>query len=128
MRGTEQVQEGGSHVAPTADVRAARRVTVAERILFISDDEQFRALLCGLLAAHGYANVIGLGSFAALVSNSALANVDLAIVDTSVSYAEAVRAFRKLRQGGDTSIVVIVANGYHSASADLATNGDVLLA
>lgn len=68
------------------------------------------------------------GSLTALASNDGLANVDIAIVDTSVSYADAVRAFRKLKKGGNTSIVVIVANGYASASADLATNGDVLLA
>ena len=113
---------------PATDIGAAQPATNAERIVLISDDEQFRALLCGLLEAHGYPNVNGVGSFAALVSNSALANVDLAIVDTSVSYAQAVRAFRKLKKGGNSSIVVIVANGHHSASADLATNGDVLLA
>jgi len=114
--------------APNAAVSALQRTTVAERILFISDDEQFRSLLCGLLAAQGCPNVLGVDSLTALDSSGVLANVDIAIVDTSVSYADAVRAFRKLRMSGDTSIVVIVANGYHSASADLATNGDVLLA
>ena len=116
------------HGAPNAAVSALQRTTVAERILFISDDEQFRSLLCGLLAAQGCPNVLGVDSLTALDSSGVLANVDIAIVDTSVSYADAVRAFRKLRMSGDTSIVVIVANGYHSASADLATNGDVLLA
>ena len=128
MRGTERGQEDGSYVAPPADVGAAQRATFAERILFISDDEQFRALLCGLLAAHGYSNVLGVDSLTSLVPSNGLENVDIAIVDTSVSYADAVRAVRKLKKGGNTSIVVIVANGFNSASADLATNGDVLLA
>src|SRR5512139_4097628 len=94
--------------APNAAVSALQRTTVAERILFISDDEQFRSPLCGLLAAQGCPNVLGVDSLTALDSSSVLANVDIAIVDTSVSYADAVRALRKLRTGGDTSIVVIV--------------------
>jgi DNA-binding response OmpR family regulator len=128
MRGTELAQEERSYGASAVEVGTAQRAAVAERILFISDDEQFRALLCGLLAAHGYSNVLGVDSLTALVSSNARANIDIAIVDTSVSYADAVRAFRTLKKGGNTSIVVIVANGYNSASADLATNGDVLLA
>lgn len=115
-------------VGSQADVAAARAATDAERILFISDDEQFRAPLCGLLAVHGYPNVLGVSSFTALGSSEALTNVDVAIIDTSASYAAAVRALRKLKTSGDASIVVIVENGYGFASAELATNGDVLLA
>src|SRR5512134_3098043 len=109
MRRTGLGQEEWTYGTSAAEVGTAQRATVAERILFISDDEQFRALLCGLLAAHGYPNVLGVDSLTALASSDGLANVDIAIVDTSVSYAEAVRAFRKLKKGGNTSIVVIVA-------------------
>ena len=124
--GTVPSRDDRNHGAPQAHVQAVQRATVSERILFISDDEQFRSLLCGLLAAQGCPNVLGVDSLAALDSSNGHANVDIAIVDLSVSYADAARAFRKIK-GGDTSTVVIVANGYNFASADLATNGDVVL-
>lgn len=127
MRGAGLDREDETYAA-LRDVGTARPASDVERILFISDDDQFRSLLCGLLAAHGYPNVIGVGSQTPLVSSNGPANVDIAIVDTSVSHAEAVRVLRKLKNNGDTSIVVIVANGHNSASGELATNGDVLLA
>lgn len=120
-------REGGTYVAHRAVVPALRRAAVAERILFVSDDEQFRALLCRLLAANGCPNVLGVDSLAALRTSNGLANIDIAIVDTSVSYADAVRAFGKVKQGGDASIVVIVANDRQSSSVDLAANGDLVL-
>lgn len=127
MRGAGLEREDESYAA-LRDVATARPATGAERILFISDDDQFRSLLCGLLAVHGYPNVIGVGSQTPFVSSNALVNVDIAIVDTSVSYADALRVLRRLKRDGDSSIVVIVASGYNSAAGELAANGDVLLA
>jgi len=127
MRGAGLHREDETYAA-LKDVGTARRSSDAERILFISDDDQFRSLLCGLLAVHGYPNVIGVGSQTPLVSSNGPAHVDIAIVDTSASHAEAVRVLRKLKKNGHTSIVVIVANGYNSAGGELATNGDVLIA
>ena len=126
MRGTALVRERESSAA-LPRIGAAQPATDAERILFISDDEQFRAPLCELLALHGYPDVLGMNSLTALGSSEALANADIAIVDTSVSHAQAVRALRKLKGSSDTSIVVVVANNYTFAG-DLASNGDVLLA
>jgi len=126
-RGVVPVRERESYRAAPS-IGAAQPATGAERILFVSDDEQFRAPLCGLLALHGYANVLGMSSLAAFGSSAALTNVDVAIVDTSASCGEALRALRKLKTSDDTSIVVIVANGRTFASRELATNGDVVLA
>ena len=52
----------------------------------------------------------------------------MAIVDTTVSRADAVRAFRKLKKSGNASIVVITAKENGAGSADLAADADVLLA
>jgi DNA-binding response OmpR family regulator len=99
----------------------------AERILLVSNDEQLRALLCELFVAHGYANVLGMDALTALAWSNRLANPAVAIVDTSVSCVDAVRAIGKLKKSGNASIVVIAPTGDTLASANPATNGDVLL-
>jgi DNA-binding response OmpR family regulator len=101
-----------------ADDRARPNAIRADRILLVSNDEQLRALLCELLVAHGYPGVLGVDTFAALAFCNQLPSRSVAIVDASVSYADAVRAIRKLRKSGNASIVVIAANGETVANAD----------
>jgi two-component system response regulator CpxR len=116
-----------SSVTPPSNDRARSNAARSDRILLVSNDEQLRALLCELLVAHGYPGVLGVDTFAALAVGSQLTSRSVAIVDASVSYADAVRAIRKLRKSGSASIVVIAATGETVANADLVTNGDVLL-
>ena len=98
-----------------------------ERILFISDDEQLRALLCRLLLADGYVSVLGLDSLTALATSNQLTSCDVAIVDLSISYADAVRAFRSIKRTGNAATVVIASKSNGAANADLAAEVDVLL-
>jgi DNA-binding response OmpR family regulator len=126
MRQWVLAQEGASYDAMRS-AAAPKDATLTERILFVSDDEQLRVLTCELLAAHGYRRVLGLDNFTALASSQQLASYDVAIVDMSSSYANAVRAFRKIKKSGNTSIVVIGAKTYPSEDTGSVANGDVLL-
>ena len=121
-------RDGIRDAAPPGDGSPPQSTAGTERILFVSDDEQLRVLVCELLVARGYAGVIGVDSLTALSTISQLADCDVAIVDTTVSRADAVRAFRKLKKSGNASIVVITAKENGAGSADLAADADVLLA
>ena len=123
----EMVLRLGSVRYDAADAGGARGVAPRERILFVSDDEQLRALLCRLLLADGYASVLGLDSVTAHTSCSRLSSCDVAIVDISVSYADAMRAFHRIKMSGNAATVVIAARSGGSANADFPTNVDVLL-
>jgi two-component system, OmpR family, response regulator len=120
-------QGSGRYEATLADAGGSRGRVLRERILFVSDDEQLRALLCRLLLADGYASVLGLDSVTAHTSSSRLSNCDVAIVDFSGSYADAVRAFHRIKMIGNAVTVVIAARSSGSANADFPTNVDVLL-
>jgi DNA-binding response OmpR family regulator len=126
MREVVLAHDGASYDA-IRGAAAPKGATRTEQILFISDDAQLRVLACELLAAHGYRRVLGLDNFTALASSQQLANCDVAIVDTSSSCANAVRAFRKLKKSSNASIVVIGAKTHPFEAPDLAANGDVLL-
>ena len=99
----------------------------AERILLVSDDEQLRSLLRELFVAHGYGSVLGVDTLSALAWSNRLANPSVAIVDTSVSHVDAVRAIGKIKKGSNASVVVIAPSSDTFAGANLAANGDVLL-
>jgi DNA-binding response OmpR family regulator len=127
MREMVPDENGAASEAASLGAAAPTSVTLAERILCISDDEQLRALLCELLAAHGYRRVVGLDNAAVLAPSQQLATCDLAIVDASSSYAHAVHAFRTVKKSGNASVVVIGARNYPFDDNDLAASGDVLL-
>lgn len=118
-------REAARYDATPADVRAADGGAVTERILFMCDDKELRAQLCTLLLANDYACVLGLESLTALASSGRLSSCDVAIVDTSVAYTDAMRAFQK--DGGAAPCRVIAAKSSGAATGKFPTNVDVLL-
>lgn len=94
--------------------------------MLVSDDEQLRSLLCGLLVAHGYGGVVGVESRGDLLAERSGAAWDVAVVDVSVSSDGARRALRQLRTT-DAAIVAIVAKKNGAAPQELAADGDVML-
>lgn len=96
------------------------------RIVLVSDDAQLRSLLNGLLVAHGYADVTSSDLRSALASKRLLTESDVAIVDTSVYYADAIRVLRRLKSTS-AAIVAIFAKENGAAPHALAADGDVLL-
>jgi DNA-binding response OmpR family regulator len=121
------LRRGVTHEATPAGVGELQGGAPRERILFISDDEQLRALLCRLLLADGYVSVLGLDSLTALATSNQLTSCDVAIVDLSISYADAVRAFHSIKRTGNAATVVIASKSNGAANADLAAEVDVLL-
>jgi DNA-binding response OmpR family regulator len=109
------------------NIGESHRGAPSQRILFISDDEQLRALLCTLLIADGHASVVGMGSPAALSSSELLTNCDVAIVDISVSPAHAMRAFLRIKKSSNAATVLIGAKIAGWANPSVATSEDVLL-
>lgn len=109
-----------------ADLPSHASHAQAARIVLVSDDAQLRSLLYGLLIAHGYGGVTSSDSRSALASKRLLAEFDVAIVDTSVYYADAARVFRRLKRTS-AAIVAILAKGNAATPRELAAGGDVLL-
>jgi len=94
--------------------------------MLVSDDEQLRSLLCGLLVAHGYGGVVGLDSRRALTAERLRAAWDVVIVDASVSRADAMRVLGRL-ESTSAATVVIFAKQNGTPPHDLAPAGDVQL-
>jgi two-component system OmpR family response regulator len=93
------------------------------RIVLISEDEQLRSLLCGLLIAHGYAGAVGLDAAGADVAQ--LASCDVAIVDVSV-HTDALRVLRALR-GASRAGIIAVFSKTNGLAPELVALGDVLV-
>jgi two-component system response regulator CpxR len=99
----------------------------AARIILVSDDEQLRSLLYGLLVAHRYAGIVSVDSQSALAGDPP-AEWDVAVVDVSGASLHTLRALRHLKT---TSAAVVVIGAKKTGAAtphDGATGGDVLLA
>ncbi len=103
------------------------RAPLAARIVLVSDDEQLRSLLCGLLLAHGYASVVGIDTRSALAPHSQLSEWDVAVVDTSVSYDDALRALRRLRKTRAATVAIFAKRSNVTTSPELSAGSDVLL-
>jgi two-component system response regulator CpxR len=95
--------------------------------VLVSDDEQLRSLLCGLLAAHGYSGVSSSDSAGALMGERSRAAWDVAIVDLSVPSAGALRVLARLKTTS-AATVVIGANKNGMAAHELQAQGAVLVA
>ena len=94
----------------------------AARIVLISDDEQLRSLLLGLLSAHGYGGVVAVDTRAARASKRPW---DMAVLDTSVSFDDSMRLLRQLKQAGVATVVIFATS---NVPHELAAGADVLLA
>ena len=101
--------------------------TLAARILLVSDDAQLRALLGGLLVAHGYVGVSGVDSQAALAAERLGAEWEIAIVDVSVPSCSAVRALRALQATTAALVVIVPKKNGNATPHELAAGGDVVL-
>lgn len=108
------------------DEPSAASAAPRSRIVLVSDDAQLRSLLCGLLVAHGLVGVASSDLRSALASKRLLAESDVAIVDTSVYYADAIRVLRRLKRTS-AAIVAILAKENGAAQHELRAGGDVLL-
>lgn len=99
--------------------------TSAARVVLVSNDEQLRSLLCGLLIAHGYAGAVAIDTRAALAPRGPLSRWDIAVIDTSVSYGDAIRTLQALKDAGIATVAIFAAR---SAPRELRGSADVLLA
>jgi DNA-binding response OmpR family regulator len=97
------------------------------RIVLVSDDEQLRLLLSGLLMAHGYQGVVGVDTRSAIASQSAPAGWDIAVVDTSVSHDGAIRVLRQLRSTSAATVALFAKKAGAGVPRDLVAGADVLL-
>lgn len=120
--GTERVGAGRnvSSDAPDATSEPAARIAV------ISDDEQLRSLLCGLLNAHGYRGVVGVDTRSILAPKGP-AECDIAVVDVSVSYDDTMRVLRKLKSVSSATIAIFAQRNSAGAPPELLADTDVLL-
>lgn len=96
------------------------------RIVLISDDEQLRSLLCGLLVAHGFGAVVGIDSKSALSPRRA-GEWAVAIVDTSVNYADALRALKQIKTTSAAIVAIFAKKNGAPAPQELVAGGGVLL-
>jgi DNA-binding response OmpR family regulator len=99
----------------------------AARIVLVSDDEQLRSLLCGLLNAHGYRGVVSVDARSVLEPKKQLAEWDIAVVDTSVSYDDTIRVLRQLKNTSAATIAIFAKRDSAAASRELLASTDVLL-
>src|SRR5688572_7572196 len=132
----------GSHVS-LRDESGAARVSVgndvtegdapdgtrvpAARIVLVSDDEQLRSLLGGLLKAHGYRGVVGVDTRSALAPRKPLAEWDIAVVDMSTSYDDTMRVLQQLKNTGAATIAIFAQRNGAAAPRELVAGTDVLL-
>lgn len=119
-----------NHVRPDtvrynfADVRADTRAQSPARIVLISEDEQLRSLLCGLLLAHGYAGTFGLAFANAIAAE--LAECDVAIVDVATSHVDASRVLKKLQAETRAGVIAMFPKT-NALAPELAALGHVLV-
>lgn len=97
------------------------------RIVLISDDEQLRSLLYGLLIAHGFSAVVAFDVKSVLALRRA-AECDVAVVDTSVKYSDALRVLEQLKATRVATLAIFAKTNGAPAPHELAAVGDVLLA
>lgn len=110
-----------------ADSPVVARRPAAARIVLVSDDEQFRSLLYGLLIAHGYGDVVGVDTRSALAPKRPLPDWDVAIVDTSVSYDDTIRVLRRLKSTSAATVAIFATRNGAAAPRELTAGSDVLL-
>jgi two-component system phosphate regulon response regulator OmpR len=97
------------------------------RIVVVSDDEQLCSLLCGLLNAYGYGGVGSVDTRRALALKISLAEWTIAVVDTSVSYDQALRVLRQLKSANAVTIAIYEKRRSASVPRELPASTDVLL-
>ena len=98
----------------------------AARIVLVSDDDQLRLLVCGLLIAHGYHGVVGVD----IRSASALERLggwDIAVVDTSVSRDDAIRVLRQLKSASAATVAIFPKRTGAAMPREVMAGTDVLL-
>ncbi len=95
-------------------------------IVLISDDEQLRSLLCGLMLAHGFRSVVGIDTRSAITWIRTAA-CGVAIVDTCVNYTDALRALKQLKSTSAATLAIFAKRNGASAPSELVASGDVLL-
>ncbi len=98
----------------------------AARIVLVSDDDQLRLLVCGLLIAHGYHGVVGVD----IRSASALERLggwDIAVVDTSVSSDDAIRVLRQLKSASAATVAIFPKRTGAAMPREVMAGTDVLL-
>jgi DNA-binding response OmpR family regulator len=109
------------------DAPDATSARPAARIVLVSDDEQLRSLLCGLLNAHGYGGVLGVDTRSAVALKKPPAEWDIAVLDTSVSYEDTMRLLRQLKSTSAAIIAIFGSRNGAAAPRELLTDTDVLL-
>ena len=97
------------------------------RLLLVSDDAQLRALLCGLLVAHGYDGVLGVDTQSALAGERLRAEWDVAIVDASVASVGAMHSLRQLKSTNAAIVVIVPKKNGTATPHEIAAGGDVVL-
>lgn len=95
--------------------------------MLVSDDAQLRALLCGLLVAHGYDGVLGVDSQSALMGERLRAAWDVAIVDASTSCSGAVHVLRQLKSTNAAIVVIVPKKNGTATPHEIRPEGDVVL-
>jgi two-component system response regulator CpxR len=98
----------------------------AARIVLVSDDEQLRLLLCGLLTAHGYDGVVGVDTRRALALQRP-GGWDIAVVDTSVSCDDTILVLRELKSASAATVALVAKRAGASMPRELVAGTDVLL-
>lgn len=122
---TARVGEGAR--VSSEDTPDAERAQRAPRILLVSDDEQLRSLLGGLLNAHGYSGVVGVDHRGARAPQRPPGKWDVSVVDTSAFYDDALRLLRQLKGAGAATIAIFAKRNGAAAPNDLLAETDVLL-
>ena len=97
------------------------------RILVVSDDEQLRSLLCGLLNAYGYRGVGSVDTRSVLASKTSSADWNIAVVDTSVYYDQTMRVLRQLKNMNAATIAIYAKRNSAVVPHELLAGTDVLL-
>jgi DNA-binding response OmpR family regulator len=93
------------------------------RILLVSNDEQLRSLLSGLLIAHGYSGVAAVDT-RARAPKWPLTLWDIAVIDTSVSYDDTMRVLKELKRAGVATVAIFATR---NVPRELVAGADVLL-
>ena len=96
------------------------------RIVVVSDDDQLRSLLCGLLNAYGYGGVGSVDIRSALALKTSLAEW-IAVVDTSVSYDQTLRVLRQLKRANAVTIALYEKRDSALVPRELPASTDVVL-
>jgi hypothetical protein len=94
------------------------------RIVLLSEDEQLRSLVCGLLVAHGYVGAVALPFSMAVAAE--LVECDVAIVEVATSHADTLRILQKLKVATRAGLVAIFSKT-NPLAPERAAVGDVLV-